>query len=79
MTEAQNIGYAIPINDLKIVLPDLYKVKLLRKPFLGILSDNATDNLTDYLGNPAPGGCYVVEIVKGSPLDKAGINRRYDL
>jgi len=73
ITEAQNIGYAIPINDLKVILPDLYKVKLLRKPFLGILSVNATDNLTNYLGNPQPGGCYVVEIVKGSPLYKAGI------
>ncbi|MCX5922015.1 MAG: trypsin-like peptidase domain-containing protein [Candidatus Dependentiae bacterium] len=73
ITEAQNIGYAIPINDLKIILPDLHKVHLLRKPFLGILSVNATDNLTAYLGNPTPGGCYVVEIVEGSPLAKAGV------
>ena len=40
---AQNVGYMIPINDLKIVLADLYKVKLLRKPFLGVLFNNATD------------------------------------
>lgn len=73
ITEAQNVGYAIPINDLKVVLPDLYKVTLLRKPFLGILSVNATDNLTSYLGNPQPGGCYVVEIVKDSPLYNAGV------
>lgn len=70
---AQNVGYIIPINDLKIVLPDLYKVKLLRKPFLGVLFNNATDSLTQYLGNPEPGGCYVVEVVQGSTLDKAGI------
>jgi len=70
---AQNIGYLIPINDLKIVLDDLYKVKLLRKPFLGVLFNNATDDLTEFLGNPAPGGCYVVEVVKGSTLDKAGV------
>lgn len=73
ITEAQNIGYAIPVNDLKVVLPDLHTVQLLRKPFLGILSVNATDNLTSYLGNPQPGGCYVVEIVKDSPLYKAGV------
>lgn len=71
--EAQSVGYAIPINDLKVVLPDLFKVSLLRKPFLGILSANATDNLTSYLKNPQPGGCYVVEVVKGSPLYKAGV------
>ncbi|MCX5922067.1 MAG: trypsin-like peptidase domain-containing protein [Candidatus Dependentiae bacterium] len=72
---AQNVGYIIPINDLKIVLNDFYNVKLLRKPFLGVLFNNATDSLTQYLGNPQPGGCYVVEIVKGSTLDKAGIKR----
>lgn len=73
VTEAQNVGYAIPINDLKIILPDLHKVKLLRRPFLGVLCNNATDALTEYLGNPAPGGCYVVEVIPGSPLDKVGV------
>lgn len=74
-TEAQNIGYAIPINDLKIVLPDLYKVKILRKPFLGVMFNNATSFLTEYLGNPAPGGTYVVEVVKDSILDRVGVKR----
>jgi serine protease Do len=72
---AQNVGYAIPINDLKIVLPDLYKIKILRKPFLGVLFNNATDSLTEFLGNPLPGGCYIVEVVKGSTLYKAGVQR----
>ncbi len=70
---AQNVGYMIPINDLKIVRDDLAKIKLLRKPFLGVLFNNASDSLTDYLGNPQPGGCYVVEVVHGSTLYKAGI------
>lgn len=73
ITEAQNVGYAIPINDLKIVLPDLYKNKLVRKPFLGIFYNNGSESLTEYLGNPQPGGCYVVEVVKGSTLYKAGV------
>lgn len=73
ITEAQNIGFAIPVNDLKIILPDFYKVKLLRKPFLGSLYMIATESLTSYLGNPIPGGCYIVDVVSGSPLSKAGI------
>jgi serine protease Do len=73
VTSAQNVGYIIPINDLKIILPDLYKIKLLRKPFLGVLFNNATEGLTDFLGNPLPGGCYVVEVVKNSTLYKAGV------
>lgn len=75
ITEAQNVGYIIPINDLKIILPDLYKIKLLRKPFLGVLFNNASESLTNFLGNPAPGGCYVVEVVKNSTLYKAGVQR----
>ncbi len=70
---AQNVGYAIPINDLKIVLPSITDQKVLRKPFLGILSTKANDHLTQMLGNPQPGGCYVVEVLKGSPLDRIGV------
>jgi serine protease Do len=75
VTEAQNVGYAIPINTLKTILNDLYDVKILRKPFLGVRFNNSTETLTKFLGNPLPGGCYVIETVKGSPLEKAGIMR----
>jgi serine protease Do len=75
IVEAQNVGYAIPINDLKIVLNDLYSVKILRKPTLGVIFNNGTEALTDYLGNPKPGGCYIVEILPDSTLGKAGVQR----
>lgn len=75
VTEAQNVGYAIPINTLKTILNDLYEIKILRKPFLGVRFNNSTETLTKYLGNPLPGGCYVIETVTGSPLEKAGIMR----
>ena len=75
ITEAQNVGYAIPINTLKTILNDLYEVKILRKPFLGVRFNNSTESLTKFLGNPLPGGCYVIETIKGSPLEKAGIMR----
>jgi serine protease Do len=68
-----NVGYAIPINIFTLVHDDMLTFPLLRKPFLGIVMINATPELTDYLGNPQPGGCYVVEIVKDSILHKAGL------
>jgi serine protease Do len=77
--EAQNVGYIIPINEVKLFLDQLRSMppakgpKLLRKPFLGVIFNNANDDLTAYLGNPAPGGLFVVDIYKGSPLHKAGI------
>lgn len=73
--DAQNVGLIIPINELKIILDDLRKVKLLRKPFLGILYNNASEKLTSYLGNPLPGGLYVVDVYKDSPLSKAGVQK----
>ncbi|MGB8367394.1 MAG: trypsin-like peptidase domain-containing protein, partial [Candidatus Babeliales bacterium] len=73
IANAQNIGYIIPSNVLQFMLPDLYKIPLLRKPHLGILSHKVTETLTEYFGNPQPGGCYVVEVVKDSPLDKVGV------
>jgi serine protease Do len=75
VTEAQNVGYAIPINTLKTILNDLYEIKILRKPFLGVRFNNSTESLTKFLGNPLPGGCYVIETVAGSPLEKAGVIR----
>lgn len=73
--EAQNVGYAIPVNDLKIILPDLYNVKILRKPVLGILFNNGNEALTELLNNPVPGGTYIVEVIKNSILDRAGIKQ----
>lgn len=70
---AQNVGYAIPINELKSILPEMRKKRLLRKPFLGVLFNNGTPELTEYLGNPLPGGAYVVEVVKSSALERAGV------
>lgn len=73
--EAQNVGYAIPINDLKLILPDLYKTKLLKKPFLGVFFNNGSPELTEYLGNPLPGGCFVIGVLPGSTLDRAGVQK----
>jgi serine protease Do len=73
--KAQNVGFIIPVRTLKQILPDLYNNVLLRKPFLGVLYNKATEALTECLGNPHPGGCYVIEVVKNSTLYKAGVQR----
>lgn len=65
---AQNIGYIIPINDLKIFLKDLRAGGLVRKPYIGIYQSLATQDLVKALGNPPPGGTYVVEVLPDSPL-----------
>jgi serine protease Do len=73
--DANNVGYAIPVNVLHTILADLHNVTLLHKPYLGVVFSSATESLVEYLGNPPPGGCYVVEVVPNSTLDKAGVER----
>ncbi|HSW76060.1 MAG TPA: trypsin-like peptidase domain-containing protein [Candidatus Saccharimonadales bacterium] len=65
---AQNVGYIIPINDLKIFLKDLRAGGLVRKPYIGVYQSMATKDLLQALGNPDPGGTYVVEVLNDSPL-----------
>jgi len=42
-------------NDLKVILADMYHLPLIRKPFLGVLFNNGTETLAQFLGNPEPG------------------------
>ena len=72
---AQNVGYIIPSQELKVVLNDLYHAQdpLVRRPVLGIIYSAATPELAKYLGNPVGGGCYVTEVCKDSVLDVAGV------
>jgi len=73
VTEAQNVGFIIPSNDLKIILRDLCTNKLVKKAFLGVVPVFSSEYQTSFLGNPPPGGCYAAEVLKNSPLDKAGL------
>ena len=54
MMNAQNIGYAIPINDVAMVLADLYKTKLVRTGILGVRFNACDDAQALFLGNPIP-------------------------
>lgn len=72
---AQNVGYIIQANELKVILKSLYNTptKLVRRPFLGVFWHAGNPTLTQYLNNPLPGGCYVTSLYKGSLLDNVGV------
>ncbi len=72
-SRAQNVGYIIPINDVKSVIDDLHDTKLLHKPFLGGEYNIANKELVSFLKNPSPGGLYVSRVYKNTLLDKAGL------
>lgn len=70
---AQNVGYIIPINEVKSALIDMKKVQLLRRPVLGCIFTVATPEITRYLGNPEPGGWYIAEVFENTILHKIGV------
>lgn len=69
----QNVGYAIPINELKLILPDLQQKSLVRKIVLGIMTVHGSQALTTFLKNPPPGGCYISDVAAHSTAAKAGL------
>ena len=73
VADAQNVGYIVPINEVKTALKDLYKVKLLRRPTLGCLFTASTPELVDYLGNPEEGGWYVAKVFENTLLSCVGV------
>ncbi len=70
---AQNVGYIIPINEVKSAIKDMKKIKLVRKPVLGCLFTVATPEIVRYLKNPEPGGWYIAEVYDNTILKSVGV------
>lgn len=70
--EVEGLGYAIPINDAKRVIEDLInKGYVTGRLYIGIKTKDIDEELTDYYELPV--GVYIVEVIKDSPADKAGL------
>ncbi|UCB51418.1 MAG: DegQ family serine endoprotease [Deltaproteobacteria bacterium] len=68
------IGFAIPVNMAKDLLPQLKKGKVVRG-WLGVMIQKITPELKDKLNLKDEGGALVADVTSGSPADKAGIER----
>ena len=67
----QNIGFALPINVVKEALENFNSTGQFSRPFLGVRYKTIDQKLA--LLNDVPQGAYLVEVVSGSPADKAGL------
>jgi serine protease Do len=72
-TEAYNIGYALPINEVPLILEELYTQGLVRKPVLGALFVYSNDQKAAYLGNPMPAGVYISRVMPDSLFERIGV------
>lgn len=74
--EAGNIGigFAIPINIVKRVVPELISKGYFDYPYLGLSSlDNISLMVMEELGLSDSNGAYVTSIVSNGPADRAGM------
>ncbi len=76
--KAQGIGFAIPINDIKAILPALEKEGGIRRGFLGVNLQDVTSEQAASIGlKNVKGGTIVINVITGSPASKAGL-KPYD-
>ena len=68
------IGFAIPINMAKQLLPQLRQGKVSRS-WLGVMIQNITPELKDKLGLSTDEGALVSDVAAGGPAERAGIKR----
>jgi S1-C subfamily serine protease len=67
------IGFAVPVNTVKTVAPQLKKGGQIDRAYLGITSARITKQIASDLHLPTDKGALVQEAVPGGPADKAGI------
>jgi len=71
--EGQNISFAIPINLLKDVLPDLIKMGHVYQPSIGLSAVPITPGMATLFDLPAQSGLLVQEVAPGSPASRADL------
>jgi S1-C subfamily serine protease len=70
---ANGIGFAVPINTAKSLLPALLKGGEVSSPWLGIKGVAINHELASKLDLPTSSGVYVIEVTTDSPAEKAGL------
>jgi serine protease Do len=69
----QGIGFAIPINMAKTLLPQLKEHGKVSRSYLGVQLQDLSRDLAKSMGLSDTNGAIVARVVRGSPADKAGL------
>ncbi len=81
--DAQGVGFAIPINMARTVVPQLRQYGRAVRSWLGITPGEVTEQMLDFMSLPDTRGALVREVIDGSPAARSGIRpgdviRRFD-
>jgi serine protease Do len=76
--QASSIGFAIPINQAKLILPQLKERGHVQRGYIGVALRDVDPDLQVSLGLPQTSGALVQDVTAGSPAERAGL-KPYDL
>jgi len=71
----QGIGFAIPINVAKDMLPQLKTKGKVARGWMGVVIQKVTPEIAKNFGLAESEGALVADVMEGSPAEKAGIKR----
>jgi len=74
IAQGQGLGFAIPVNMAKDLLPQLKTGKVVRG-WLGVMIQDITPQLAESFGLKSAKGVLVSDVVKGSPAEKSGLKQ----
>lgn len=67
------IGFAIPVNTAKKVIPELIAKGYVTHPWIGATIQSLIPEVANYLKLKIERGAMIAEVVKGGPAEKAGL------
>jgi len=67
------IGFAVPIDTAKELLPRLRAGEDIKRAYLGVVTAPVTEDLAGELDLPVDQGAMITEAVEGGPADEAGL------
>ncbi len=67
------VGFAIPVEVLRGVLPELLARGYVQRPYLGARGVNVSPRMATMLSLPADEGVLVQSVAEGSPAERAGL------
>ena len=71
--EFTGVGFAVPSNTVKKVIPFLIEDGIFPHPWMGISGTDVDPELAKVRGLDSSKGCLVVTVVEGSPAEEAGL------
>lgn len=73
VAQGQGIGFAVPINLVKALVPQLETKGHVSRGWLGVSTQNVTAELARSLKLDRPHGALIADVIPGSPAEAAGL------